>query len=102
MDSFERAREYVASFHVYAGNPFLSQGEAELKDLALLRDAVDGAIAIHVRELVTSRGYRGRLLPGLSSRARPRCGTATGENLVPAASEDQDQAVQREPRWSRA
>lgn len=56
MDSFECAREYVASFHVYAGNPFLSQGEAELKDLALLRDAIDEAIAIHVRELVIFEG----------------------------------------------
>lgn len=56
MDAFEHAREYVASFHVYAGDSLLSQGEAELKDLALLRDVVDEAIAIHVCELVTFEG----------------------------------------------
>lgn len=56
MDVFQQAREYVASFHVYAGDPLLSQGEAELIDLALLRDVVNEAIAAHVRELVEFEG----------------------------------------------
>ncbi|MGV9216370.1 hypothetical protein [Arcanobacterium canis] len=56
MDVFQQAHEYVSAFHVYAGDPLLSQGEAELRDLALLRDVVDEAIAAHVRELVEFEG----------------------------------------------
>lgn len=54
--AFDQARAHVAAFHACADNPNLSEGEAELRELALLRDAVDEAIALHVRELVTFEG----------------------------------------------
>ena len=56
MDPFSLAHEHVSAFRVYVDDSLLSQGEAELKDLALLRDAVDEAIAVHIRELVTFEG----------------------------------------------
>ena len=56
MSSFEQARAHVAAFHSDTDDPNLSVGEAELRDLALLRDAVDEAIALHIRELVRFEG----------------------------------------------
>lgn len=54
--TYDRARAHAAAFRSDADDPNLSAGEAELRDLALLRDAVDEAIALHVRELVTFEG----------------------------------------------
>ena len=56
MSSFEQARAHVAAFRSDIDDPNLSMGEGELRDLALLRDAVDAAIAIPVRELVSFEG----------------------------------------------
>lgn len=56
MDPFSLAHEHVSAFRVHVDDALLSQGEAELRDLALLRDAVDEAIAVHIRELVTFEG----------------------------------------------
>ena len=56
MSSFEQARAHVAACRSDIDDPNLSMGEGELRDLALLRDAVDEAIAIHVRELVRFEG----------------------------------------------
>lgn len=56
MEPFALAREHVAAFRTRADDRILSQGEAELRDLALLRDAVNEAIALHVRELVAFEG----------------------------------------------
>ncbi len=56
MSSFEQARAHVAAFLSDVVDLNLSVGEAELRDLALLRDAVDEAIAVHVRELVRFEG----------------------------------------------
>ncbi|MDC4232193.1 hypothetical protein M3T53_00475 [Actinomyces sp. B33] len=56
MSDYGRARAYVAAFRSDADDPNLSLGEAELRDLALLRDAVDEVIAVHVRELVAFEG----------------------------------------------
>lgn len=56
MSDYDRARTHVVAFRSNANNPILSAGEAELRNLALLRDAVDEAIALHVRELVTFEG----------------------------------------------
>lgn len=55
MSSFEQARAHVAAFRSDIDDPNLSMG-GELRDLALLRDAVDEAIAIHVRKLVRFEG----------------------------------------------
>lgn len=91
MVVFQQAHEYVSAFHVYAGDPLLSQGEAELRDLALLRDVVDEVIAAHVRELVEFEGLSWQaaaeaLAPSpalLSSRygretcARSKCGSTS-------------------------
>lgn len=54
--TYDRARAHVAAFRTDADDPDLSAGEAELRDLAALRDAVDEAIALHVRELVAFEG----------------------------------------------
>lgn len=56
MSTYDRARAHVLAFRSGADDPNLSAGEVELRDLALLRDAVDEAIAVHVRELVTFEG----------------------------------------------
>lgn len=56
MELFSLAREHVAVFHVHADDPLLSQGEAELRDLALLRDAIEVEIAARARELVAFEG----------------------------------------------
>lgn len=56
MDPFSLAREHVAAFHVHADDPLLSQGEAELRGLALLRDAIEVEIAARARELVAFEG----------------------------------------------
>ncbi|MEW6943589.1 antirestriction protein ArdA [Trueperella pyogenes] len=53
MDALKIAREYVAAFHIHREFASLSQGEIELRDLTLLRDAVELEIATHVNELVT-------------------------------------------------
>ncbi|MFP7707552.1 hypothetical protein [Trueperella sp. LYQ141] len=56
MNTFEFAREYVAAFHNDSHNPNLSPGEAELHDLALLRDAVEEHIIARANELVRFEG----------------------------------------------
>ncbi|MHB0829344.1 MAG: hypothetical protein ACYCDN_07690 [Schaalia turicensis] len=56
MDPFSLAHEHVSAFRVHVDDVLLSQGEAELRDLALLRDAVDEAIASRIHELVTFEG----------------------------------------------
>ncbi|MCI6556884.1 hypothetical protein [Schaalia hyovaginalis] len=56
MEAFSQALEHVAAFHVHADDPILSQGEAELRDLALLRDAIEVEIAARARELVAFEG----------------------------------------------
>lgn len=53
---YDRARAYVDAFRSDVDDPNLSAGETELRDLAALRDAVDEAIIVHVRELVTFEG----------------------------------------------
>ena len=52
MKTYEHARAHVAAFHVQHEDPHFSMGESELRSLAALRDAVDVAIAVRVRELV--------------------------------------------------
>lgn len=56
MSAYDRARTHAAAFHADVDDPNFSAGEAELRDLALLRDAVDEVIAAHVRELVNFEG----------------------------------------------
>lgn len=56
MEPFSLAREHVAAFHTRADDPLLSRGEAELRDLALLRDAIEVEIAARARELVAFEG----------------------------------------------
>lgn len=60
MSDYDRARVHVAAFRSEVEDPNLSPGEAELRSLALLRDAVDEAIALHIRELVTFEGLSWR------------------------------------------
>ncbi len=52
MSVESNACDHVARFRWHVGDPSMSLGEAELRDLAALRDVVDVAIAVHVRELV--------------------------------------------------
>ena len=52
MSVESNACDHVARFRWHVGDPGMSLGEAELRDLAALRDVVDVAIAVHVRELV--------------------------------------------------
>jgi len=54
--TYDRARAHVDAFRSDVDDPNLSAGETELRDLAALRDAVDEAIVVHVRELVTFEG----------------------------------------------
>lgn len=56
MDAFEKAREYVASFQADVDTSLHSQGERELRSLALLRDAVEVEIVSRIHELVTFEG----------------------------------------------
>lgn len=60
MSDYDCARVHVAAFRSEVEDSNLSPGEAELRDLALLRDAVDEAIALHVRELVAFEGLSWR------------------------------------------
>ena len=53
---YDRARAYLDAFRSDVDDPNLSAGETELRDLAALRDAVDEAIAVHIRELVAFEG----------------------------------------------
>lgn len=52
MSVESNACDHVARFRWHVGDPSMSLGEAELRDLAALRGAVDVAIAVRVRELV--------------------------------------------------
>ena len=52
MSVESNACDHVVRFRWHVGDPSMSLGEAELRDLAALRDVVDVAIAVHVRELV--------------------------------------------------
>lgn len=56
MSAESAASTHIAEFRWWVGNPDLSKGEAELRDIAALRDAVDAAIALHVRTLVQYEG----------------------------------------------
>ena len=49
MSVESNACDHVARFRWHVGDPSMSLGEAELRDLAALRDAVDVAIAVRVR-----------------------------------------------------
>lgn len=48
MSVESNARTYVEDFHWWRGTPELSESEAELRDLAALRDAVDETITRYV------------------------------------------------------
>lgn len=50
------AREHVVAFSWWVGCPDVAQAEAELRDLALLHDAVEEEIAAHAREVVEHEG----------------------------------------------
>lgn len=52
MSVESNARDHVARFRWHVGDLSMSLREAELRDLAALRDAVGVVIAVHVRELV--------------------------------------------------
>lgn len=56
METFEKAREYAGSFQADVDESLHSQGERELRSLALLRDAVEVEIASRMRELVAFEG----------------------------------------------
>ncbi len=56
MDPFSLAHEHVSAFRVHVDDALLSQGEAELRSLALLRDAVEVEIASRIHELVIFEG----------------------------------------------
>lgn len=56
MNHLENARDYATKFHAHQECTSLSQGEIELRNLALLREAVELEIATHVYELVTFEG----------------------------------------------
>lgn len=56
MSVYDCARAHVAEFRSHVDDPDLSAGEVELRDLAALRDAVDEAIAVHIREVVNFEG----------------------------------------------
>ena len=56
MSNYDRVRAHVVAFRSAADDPNISAGETELRDLALLHDAVDEAIALNARELVTFEG----------------------------------------------
>lgn len=56
MSAESSARDHIESFKRWVGNPELALAEAELRDLAALRDAVEEAIALHVRAVVTYEG----------------------------------------------
>lgn len=56
MGARSSAREHVVAFGWWAGCPDVARAEAELRDLALLRDAVEEEIAAHAREMVEHEG----------------------------------------------
>lgn len=56
METFEKARKYAGSFQADVDESLHSQGERELRSLALLWDAVEVEIASRMRELVAFKG----------------------------------------------
>lgn len=50
------ARERVVALSWWVGCPDVAQTEAELRDLALLRDVVEEGVAAHAREMVEHEG----------------------------------------------
>lgn len=56
MSAETNALDYIRAFRCWLGNPEITRAEAELRDLAALRDAVEYEIGIHAHEVATYEG----------------------------------------------
>lgn len=56
MSAESNARVHIHAFRWWVGNPEMTRAEAELRDLAALRDAVEYEIGIHAHEVATYEG----------------------------------------------
>lgn len=56
MSAESNALDHVHAFRWWVGNPEMTRAEAELRDLAALRDAVDYEISAHTQEVAGFEG----------------------------------------------
>lgn len=56
MSAETNARDHATAFRWWVGSPDMTLAEAELRDLAALRDAVECEIALHAREVAAYEG----------------------------------------------
>lgn len=56
MSAETNALDHIHAFRWWVGDPEMTRAEAELRDLAALRDAVEYEIGIHAHEVATYEG----------------------------------------------
>lgn len=56
MAAESSALDHIHQFRWWVGNPEMTRAEAELRDLAALRDAVDYEISAHAQEVARFEG----------------------------------------------
>lgn len=56
MSAESNARDHIHAFRWWVGNPEMTRAEAELRDLAALRAAVEYEIAMHAHQVATYEG----------------------------------------------
>lgn len=56
MSAESNALDHIHAFRWWVGNPEMTRAEAELRDLAALRDAVEHEIGLHAHEVASYEG----------------------------------------------
>lgn len=56
MSAESNSRDHATAFHWWVGSIDMSVAEAEIRDLAALRDAVEHEIALQAREVAAHEG----------------------------------------------
>lgn len=56
MSAESNALDHINAFRWWVGDPEITRAEAELRDLAALRDAVEREISVHAHEVATYEG----------------------------------------------
>lgn len=56
MSAESNARDHIQAFKWWVGSTEMTRAEAELRDLAALREAVENEIAMHAHQVATCEG----------------------------------------------